>query len=132
MPYIVPKINWKSTDFFNIEDYNRIKDNIKEVHALAVTVYPSFLIEDMGGDVTYISIPRAEDFNHFEDNLIKIRDRTFPFAAGGKRLWIANNPAPSYKDFNRWEKLIKIMHDNLKGQVQGRPMLSFTLNGGDL
>ena len=132
MSYQIPKTNWKPTDFFNVEDYNRIKGNIKEVHALAVTVYPSFLIEDMGGDATYVTIPRAEDFNHFETNLCRIRDRTYPFFEGKPPMWCPNQPAPSYKDFNRWEQNLKIMYDSLYWQDKNRKMLSFTLNGGDL
>lgn len=132
MSYQTPKTNWKPTDYFNIEDYNRIKGNIKEVYTLAITVYPSFLIEDMGGDVTYTTIPRAEDFNHFENNLVRIRDGTYPFFPEKAHVWYANQPAPSYKDFNRWEQNLKVMHDTLYWQDKNRKMLSFTLNGGDL
>jgi len=45
--WIQPKI-WKKEDHFNIEDYNRIKNNLQELRALAVTLYPDFAIKEMG------------------------------------------------------------------------------------
>ena len=31
-----PKTDWQESDFFNVEDYNRIKGNLNEIRAQAV------------------------------------------------------------------------------------------------
>ena len=42
-----PKIDWVSTDSFNFEDYNRIKNNIAYLYEMALDFYSSVQLEDM-------------------------------------------------------------------------------------
>lgn len=37
-----PKTNWQASDFFNIQDYNRIKGNLNEIRAMALKLWPDF------------------------------------------------------------------------------------------
>ncbi|WP_155245103.1 hypothetical protein [Enterocloster clostridioformis] len=48
-----PKTDWQASDYFNIGDYNRIKGNINEIRAQALTLWPDFKFEEMGEDKTY-------------------------------------------------------------------------------
>ena len=41
-----PKTDWQSGDYFNIGDYNRIKGNINEIRAQALTLWPDFEFEE--------------------------------------------------------------------------------------
>lgn len=62
-----PKTDWQSGDYFNIGDYNRIKGNINEIRAQALTLWPDFEFEEMGADKTYQDYGfYADEINHFE------------------------------------------------------------------
>lgn len=39
-----PKLNWVKNDPINIEDYNRIKNNLAELREMAIRLYPEFSI----------------------------------------------------------------------------------------
>ena len=56
-------------DYFNAEDYNRIKNNIAEIRNLAVCVYPDFSLKDMGADKVVGDYIYADEINLLENNL---------------------------------------------------------------
>lgn len=73
MSWIEPKTNWTENDYFNIEDYNRIKNNIdylmKEVGYVVKPVDGT----DMGEDVTStLVVWKSDQFNAFENNMDKV------------------------------------------------------------
>ena len=37
-----PKTDWQASDFFNIQDYNRIKGNLNEIRSMALELWPEF------------------------------------------------------------------------------------------
>lgn len=43
-----PKTDWRENDFFNIQDYNRIKGNLIEIRSQALVLWPNFPFEEMG------------------------------------------------------------------------------------
>lgn len=123
-----PKTDWVISDYFNKEDYNRIKNNIAFLRDLAVTIYDTFSIEDMGSDKTsYSEFPYADEFNHLENNLQTIRDKTFNFYQGSKKTWYENQRFPNYEDFNRLEKACLLIYEGLEGQRKNLRRLAFTL-----
>ena len=127
--WIQPKI-WKSEDFFNVEDYNRIKNNLQELRALTVTMYPQFTIHEMGADKTYQDYSfYADEINVMEENLAVIRDR-LPYWKGETKTWYDNDLFLDYNDLNRIENACLTMYENLMGQSRGRPRLRFTLGRG--
>lgn len=67
MAWSTPKTNWNLYSKFNIEDFNRIKNNIAYLHEIAVATLGGFDIEDMGSDMdNYASIhicKRIEEIN---------------------------------------------------------------------
>ena len=66
----VPKTDWKESNFFNIEDYNRIKDNLNEIKIEAFKLWKPFLFENMGADKTYQDYSfYADEINKFENNI---------------------------------------------------------------
>ena len=70
-----PKTDWQSSDFFNIEDYNRIKGNLNEIRQQALILWPDFEFEDMGEDKTYSDYGfYVDEINRFEVNVDHICD----------------------------------------------------------
>lgn len=45
-----PKTDWLPTDYFNFEDYNRIKNNISYLREQALKLYINFPFTEMGSD----------------------------------------------------------------------------------
>lgn len=130
MAWITPKTNWVSSDYFNIGDYNRIKNNLVWLQGMVNQVYPSMSISAMGNDKTYSDYIYADEFNLFETNLDAIKSWIVSLGIGNGILYSENAPTPDYNELNRIESAMLKIYDNLTGQIAGRPTLSFVLNGG--
>lgn len=132
MAWQTPKTNWQATDFFNIEDWNRIVGNIEYVKSLCPELYPDFSIASIS-EKTYSDYLYAREINDIENNIYKINSSTYPLKVDGQKNWVSNANAPSYVDFNRWESIILRIKESLEGQLECLPRLSFILGtGGDL
>ena len=126
-----PKTDWRESDFFNIEDYNRIKENLKEIRIQALLLWPDFVFEEMGPDKTYQDYGfYADEINRFEANVDHICQGTFPFAVGERQTFFDNQPFIDWKELNRIEKACLTMYMNITGRRNGIPRLSFRLSGG--
>lgn len=126
-----PKTDWKAGDFFNIGDYNRIKENLKEIRSQAVNLWPDFALEDMGADKTYEDYGfYADELNRFEANLDHICAGTYPFNIGDRQTFYENQPFIDWKELNRIEEGCRLIYSNVQSRIGGRKTLSFTLNGG--
>lgn len=127
-----PKTDWSEGDFFNIQDYNRIKNNLSEIRTAASELWPEFSLEDMGADKSYTDHGfYADEINRFESNIERIRANTFPFDTGGRQTFYENQPFIDWKELNRIEEACRLMYENISGGANGRKRLAFTLNGGD-
>ncbi|MDF2610036.1 MAG: hypothetical protein K0R92_1510 [Lachnospiraceae bacterium] len=127
--YSEPKITWTINDYFNVEDYNRIKNNLQWLKDYSLNLYRNFIIEDMGLDETYNGLPYADMINAIENNLETISSNTIPSAFTGQTMQYSENGAfIDYVELNRVESIIKRLHDLLDGQYYGRNKLSFKLN----
>ena len=61
-----PKTDWKASDFMNIEDYNRIKNNLNELRDMSRELWKEFPFEEMGEDKTYTDYGfYADEINRF-------------------------------------------------------------------
>lgn len=130
MAWKTPKTDWKPSDYINIGDYNRWIGNIKELGAMANEVYASFSIGNLGSDKTYSDYIYADEINAIENDLEAICRNTYPFPIGSKKLYYPNQATLNYAEINRIESACKLIHEQLQGQINGRPLLEFTLNGG--
>lgn len=133
MAYQEPKIDWKSTDYFNIQDYNRIVNNIKEIKSIAEQLYLPFSYDEngMGENKTYNSYIYADEVNAIEHNLALIVEHTYPFIIGDEKTYYDNQATPNYEEFNRIESAIKLIYESFKSQAEGRKRLSFILGGSE-
>lgn len=126
-----PKTDWRENDFFNIQDYNRIKGNLIEIRSQALVLWPNFPFEEMGKDKTYQDYGfYADEINRFGANLDHIRTGTFPFAIGEQQTYYDNQPFIDWRELNRIEEACRFIHNNIQSRINGRKKLAFTLNGG--
>ena len=126
-----PKTDWKAEDFFNVEDYNRIKGNLNEIRALALTLWPDFEFEEMGADKTYQDYGfYADEINRFEANVEHICAGTFPFPVGEQQAFYENQPFIDWQELNRIEEACRLIYSNICSREAGRKTLAFILNGG--
>lgn len=123
--WVTPKVNWKSTDKFNIEDYNRIKNNLEYLHERACKLYLSFDIEDMGEDLlTYTPDWDVDRFNEFERNLDEINKHVYTQDFGASQTFYPNGVFIKYDELNRIENatlLMKILLDNQQAGIRRLP-----------
>ena len=126
-----PKTDWQESDFFNVEDSNRIKGNLNEIRAQAVILWPEFSLEDMGADKTYEDYSfYADEINRFETNVGRICAGTYPFAVGNQKTFYDNQPFIDWQELNRIEEACRLIYSNIQSRLNGRKILAFTLNGG--
>ena len=130
MAWITPKTNWTATSYFNVADYNRIKGNLEHLNGMINQVYPDMSIASMGPNKNYSSYIYADEFNLFETNLVLMKNWIVPLGIGNAVIYSANAPTPNYVELNRIESAMLKMYENLYGEIYGRPMMQFTLNGG--
>ena len=127
----LPKTNWKDSDFFNIEDYNRIKGNINEIRSQALLLWPDFTFEEMGSDKTYQDYGfYADEINRLEANIDHVCAGTYPFRVGNRQIFYDNQPFIDWKELNRIEEACRLIYSNIQSRYNGRRTISFTLNGG--
>ena len=132
MAWQTPKTNWKSTDYFNYQDYERIRNNILHLKNLVDQVYATITLDAMTAKSGYSDFVYADEFNAFENNLDKIKKWITTVGIGSKQTFYDNGATPNYTELNRIESACLKMYKTLSGQISGRPMLSFILNGGTI
>lgn len=127
-----PKTDWQVGDFFNIEDYNRIKGNLEEIQKQALILWPAFPFEEMGADKTYQDYGfYADELNRFEVNVDNVYRGTFNCTVGNRETFYDNQPFIDWRELNRIEEACRFIHNNIQSRINGRKKLAFTLNGGD-
>ena len=104
-----PKTDWTADDYFNLSDYNRIKNNIAYLRELALEVYTEFPWNDMGADKTsYTEYPYAYEFDV-------------------QKQWYENVRTPNYEDFNRLERACLLFYSGFNGIKENKRRLPFRL-----
>jgi len=127
-----PKTDWKSGEYFNIGDYNRIKNNLNEIRERALVLWKDFEFEDMGNDKSYADISFfADEINKFENNIDLICAGTYPFALGERKVFYENTPFIDWIELNRIESACLKLYETFTASATALRRLEFTLNGGD-
>lgn len=128
MAWKKPKTDWKSTDFFNASDYNRIIGNLKFLKTYIDKMYPDVSFFDLGANKTYTSYIYASEINRIQDEIDNIN--VYDLDVGKKVTYAGNKRTPTYAEFNRIESAILRLHDMMIAQHDALPRLAFTLGGG--
>lgn len=132
-----PKIDWYGAyngkhiyagDRFNLEDYNRLNNNLKVLHELANNLWPDFNIKDNKtkdlSDYIY-----ADEINIIEYNIDKINSSTFNLKIGDKKTYYPNGYFIDFNELNRLEKAMLLIYNYLTNQCDGAR--HFCWNFGD-
>lgn len=94
-----PKTDWKETDRFNIQDYNRIKNNLAYLHEQMITLVLYFPIKEMGEDIAdYTGYWDYNIFNNFEENLDLINARIENKNFGQSQRFFSNGVFIGYSE----------------------------------
>lgn len=125
------KTNWLSSDYFNADDYNRIKSNIEDLLEIALKYYRDFSLYSID-EVTVNTIPTYATLNAIEDNVELIADNTFrpDDLAAGKHYTAKGGTAWDYADLNRIENNLKLLYEGFVDIFGGLKILKFELGGG--
>ena len=129
MAWMEPKTNWKSTDYFNAEDYNRIIGNLAYLKGYACALVKKFELVDMGAEKTYSDFIYAREINAIEDNLETINLKTYVMNIGEKVVYRDNGNTPLYSEFNRMENAMLRLYEEMQVQKANLPRLAFILGG---
>lgn len=103
MAWTQPKTDWKINDRFNVEDWDRIRYNIDEIHYLVKNLFKPVEVEAMVGK-TILSFMYARDLNAIESNLDALNAASINLAIGEKMTFVDNGPGITYIELNRIEK----------------------------
>lgn len=137
MAWQTPKTDWKVTydsegnytgDYFNLEDYQRIKSNLLVLKDMADELYATILLPD---------IPDITAESYFYETVINALERSIDALVGGTRdwgfeptkTWAGNGSAPLYADMNRIEETCLRLFNGLYSQKKAQKRLAFTLGG---
>lgn len=116
-------------DFFNVEDYDRIKQNIEYLREYAYFLYGGFTLRGMVA-VTVESYGYASTIDALDANLEAIAANTFrPPDMMPVKQWRGNQPPPGADDWNRIENTCLLLFEQFERQSACLPKLAFELKG---
>ena len=132
MAWMQPRTDWTAQDFFELSDYERIRDNLFYLQQLARTLYPPVEFEAMGeygtSELPYLSFWRAPDAN-----LTALLAGTFRRPDyEGEGDWHENGPVWDHEALNRIESACLHLYQDLGAQANARQRLAFVMGGGPL
>ena len=123
--YVEPKVDWTLSDRFNIQDYNRIKNNLVYIHEKACLRIHPFEIENMGENLTeYTGYWDVDVFNAFENNIEILTKKILGDSSGIKKVYFENGPFIDWTELNRIESAtyqMKQVLDNLSAGLRRIP-----------
>lgn len=127
MAWITPKTDWKSTDYFNAVDYNRIKNNLSQISNMVGTLYLTTNLDgEILPDATYVDRPSAYKLNQIELRLASLADLVD--ADFGDSVTFSDfGLSIRFDELNRIESASLTLYNMVKNQLSALPMLSFRL-----
>lgn len=145
MAWTTPKTDWKAEysniniylgDFFNVEDYNRIKNNLKYIDDRAKELFFNVPTFNPGAD-KHFPTPGSPDFsndnifadeiNAIENGLKGIQDAIGLFDYGDTKLFYENGAFIDYKELNRIESAFLDLYEHIESSIAGKLRLSYRL-----
>ena len=117
-----PKVNWRSIDYFNIEDWQRIRSNLEHLRNWMqdAGLGPQTLLNTDTGR-GYEELPYVHLVNNMEVNLANLQETfgvSFTEDVAQKtwyeRLDMMYSSNPSYADWNRWETILLRVYESIQ------------------
>ena len=120
--WITPKTEWRSTDFYNIEDWRRVRTNLEHICEYLEnhkTSAPELLSTDNGKG--YDEMPYVHLVNNMEHNLatlLEVFGTSFVEDVAPRtwydRLDTLYTTNPTYRDWNRWETVLRCVYESIQ------------------
>lgn len=129
MEWVNPKTDWQPTDYVNVEDYNRIRNNIAYLKDYSEAFFMSFEFkEPIETEKQYFDLAYAEYWNNLEDRLEEFIKKTYELNnLGVKKTYSAYDNYIDYVELNRLENTILRYKNFLDIQTKLTQTLSFEL-----
>ena len=124
------KTNWTQDDYFNAEDYNRIKNNIAYIRNYMNELFINLPSVDFGEDKNYESMIYAKEINAIEEALDGINAGSYMFDIGEMQVFYTNGTTPKWTEFNRIESAIELIAETMTAHENSLPKLSMRLGEG--
>ena len=137
MNFITPKCDWYYEyqngeyvgDYFTVDDYNRIKNNLIYLKDLACKLYEKFTIRE-NDDKSYGEYLYANEINIIEINLETINKNTVNKDYGKEKSYVSYGRTIDCNELNRIESAILDLYNNLTNEYEGRRKLTFNFGTG--
>lgn len=117
-----PKVNWRPIDYFNIEDWQRIRTNLEHLRnwMLDAGLVPTSLLDTDTGR-GYAELPYVHLVNNMEENLANLQ-KVFGVSFTEnvtQKIWYARldimyNSNPTWADWNRWETILLRVYESIQ------------------
>lgn len=117
--WIIPKTDWQPSDYFNAEDYNRIKNNLEYLWVVAQVLYPSFVIISGGNDKNIGDFFYADEINVLENNLETLNINTLHENYGTTLSFEENDHVLDYVELNRLESACLDLYNKYRNERLG-------------
>lgn len=138
MAWITPKTNWKARyneqgeyigDYFNVEDYNRIINNLCILKDLYIQYNKPSINFETFTVVNRQSLAYAEDFNKIERNLEQLLKNFSGLnnLVGKMKKYVNNGRTIDYAELNRIEKASLGLYEVLPREYRSQRYLEFSL-----
>lgn len=127
MAWTEPKTNWTKDDFFNIEDYRRITNNIMYLKDFLDSLF--YGLSDMQSmSEKNISEPiYAREINDIENNIELLNIETYKLEIGETKEYFPNQRTMDFNELNRIEKAMFDIYTKMKKHKELLTRLSFRL-----
>lgn len=120
--WLTPKTDWYSIDYYNIDDWRRVRTNLEYLHNKLEErkiSMPSLQVTDTGKG--YDEMPYVYLVNNMEQNLAMLQ-KVFGVNFTGdvaQKTWYDRLDAlykgnPTYQDWNRWEYILSCVYAALQ------------------
>lgn len=126
MVWYTPKTDWVATDYVNVADYNRWKNNLNYLQTLCLELYQVAQTE-LGQDKSVTDIPYADMLNAIETALTRVNQASYRFNIGSQKSFSANNTFIDYNEINRIESASLRIYRALVSQKSIERHLGFRL-----
>ena len=127
MAWIEPKTDWVSSDYINVEDYNRIIGNLAYLKAELDTLFIGIDKITTGEEKAVKSRIFAREINAIETSLETLNLDTYNFDIGETKEYLPNTRTIDFVELNRIESAIFMLYEQMENHRQNLTRLAFTL-----
>lgn len=127
MAWTEPKTNWTKDDFFNIEDYRRITNNIMYLKDFLDSIFYGLSDLQLMSEKNISEPIYAREINDIENNIELLNIETYKLEIGETKEYFPNQRTMDFNELNRIEKAMFDIYTKMKKHKELLTRLSFRL-----